>query len=374
VSEPEPRVHGIRARAYEIPTDGPEVDGTFAWDRTTLVLVEALAAGHSGIGFTYAPRAAAAVVSELLAPVVVGRDVLGVEESWTAMVRAVRNAGRPGLVGMAVSAVDIALWDLAARLRDVPLTSLWSERTEPTERLPSAPAVEIYGSGGFTSYDDHRLRDQLHGWLELGCSKVKIKIGEDWGGRSERDLDRIRVAQQAIGDEATLFVDANGAYTTHQACVVGSFLDMLGVTWFEEPVSSEDLEGLATVRDHVAADVAAGEYASDLAECVHLAPAVDCLQVDVTRCGGYTEWLRIAGDPRLADRDLSGHCAPHLTLPVAARTPRLRHLEYFHDHVRIERHLFDGCPDPVAGALVVPTGPGHGLAFRADVAQEYRVA
>jgi L-alanine-DL-glutamate epimerase-like enolase superfamily enzyme len=275
---------------------------------------------------------------------------------------------------MAVSAVDIALWDLAARLRDVPLTSLWSDRTEPGEGLPSAPAVEIYGSGGFTSYDDHRLREQVHGWLELGCSKVKIKIGEAWGSRSERDLDRVRVAQQAIGDEATLFVDANGGYSTHQACVVGSFLDMLGVTWFEEPVSSEDLEGLATVRDHVAADVAAGEYASDLADCVHLAPSVDCLQVDVTRCGGYTEWLRIAADPRLSGLDLSGHCAPHLTLPVAARTPRLRHLEYFHDHVRIERLLFDGCPDPVAGALAVPTGPGHGLTFRADAAAEYRVA
>lgn len=364
-----PPVVALEASAYTVPTDAAEADGTLAWDQTTLVLVQARAGNHTGIGYTYAPCAAAAVVTELLAPAVAGRDALDVEGSWSAMVRAVRNAGRPGLVGMAVSAVDIALWDLAARLQDLPLTDLWAEGAE----VQPSP-VTIYGSGGFTTYDDERLRRQLQGWLELGCRQAKIKIGESWGSRSERDLDRIHVAQQVLGDRATLFVDANGAYTVKQACVIGSFLDMLGVTWFEEPVSSEDHSGLATVRNHVRADVTAGEYASDLADCLHLAPHVDCLQLDVTRCGGYTEWRHIAGDQSMSAMELSGHCAPYVTLPVATLTPRLRHLEYFHDHVRLERLLFDGCPAPVDGVLCVPEGPGHGLTLRTLDAEEYRVA
>jgi L-alanine-DL-glutamate epimerase-like enolase superfamily enzyme len=361
----DPIVESVRASAYDVPTDGPEADGTLAWDHTTLVVVEVEGGGRTGTGWTYAPRAAVVVVQDLLAPVATGQSALAVEVAWEAMVRAVRNAGRPGLVGMALSAVDIALWDLAARLHDRPLTALWGE--------PATP-VEIYGSGGFTTYDDRRLREQLDGWLALGCDKVKIKIGESWGHETERDLDRVAATRRAVGDDVAVFVDANGGYDVEHANAVGSFLDTLGIAWFEEPVSCQDHDGLDRVRAHVRADVAAGEYGSDLASLVHLAPHVDCLQVDVTRCGGYTEWRRIAADPRLAGTDLSGHCAPFVSLPVAATTRRLRHVEYFHDHVRIANQLFDGCPEPANGRLPVPEGPGHGLAFRASDARALRVA
>jgi L-alanine-DL-glutamate epimerase-like enolase superfamily enzyme len=284
------------------------------------------------------------------------------------MVRAVRNAGRPGLVGMALSAVDVALWDLAGRLHEQPLPELWGATPVP---------VDLYGSGGFTSYDDDQLRTQVTGWFEAGFDKVKIKIGESWGSEVDRDLARTaqvrRLADQAGEGPAEVYVDANGGYRTKQACEVGARLDDLGVRWFEEPVSSDDHQGLDTVRAHVRADVAAGEYASDLAYALHLAPHVDCLQLDVTRCGGYTEWRRIAAHPELAPLELSGHCAPYLSLPVAAVTPRLRHVEYFHDHVRIERRFFDGCGDPHHGRLATPAAPGHGLAFRADDAQPLRV-
>lgn len=362
-----PTVTAVRASAYTVPTDAPEADGTLAWDQTTLVLVQAHAADQTGIGWTYAPSAAATVVEELLAPQVSGRDAYDVEAAWEAMVRAVRNAGRPGLVAMAISAVDIALWDLAARLQDQSVVSLWGTPVETVE------PVEVYGSGGFTTYTDTQLREQLDGWLDLGCDKVKIKIGESWGSRSERDLDRVALARHTVGDGVALFVDANGGYAANRAKVVGSFLDSLGVTWFEEPVSSDDHAGLAVVRDHVDADVAAGEYGYDLAYFRHLAPHVDCVQIDATRCGGYTEWRRIVDDPRLIDLPLSGHCAPYISLPVAATTARLRHVEYFHDHVRIERMFFDGATEPVAGRLAVADGPGHGLTFRTSDAQDFRV-
>jgi L-alanine-DL-glutamate epimerase-like enolase superfamily enzyme len=354
----------VEAVAYTVPTDAPEADGTFAWDSTTLVVVTVAAAGASGTGWTYAPAAATAVVDELLAPVVSGRDPFDVEGSWDAMLRAVRNAGRPGLVGMALSAVDIALWDLRGRLEGRTLADLWG--------VPASP-VAAYGSGGFTTYDDTRLRDQVAGWLDLGLRHVKIKIGESWGCNESRDLERAATTRAVVGDGVDVFVDANGAYAVDQACRVGRALDGLGVSWFEEPVSSDDVAGLDEVRSALRADVAAGEYGYDSAYLARMAGHVDCLQLDVTRCGGYTGWRRaVASLP--PGTQLSAHCAPYVTLPVAATTPGLRHVEWFHDHVRIAQHLVEECPDPVGGRLTPRDVPGHGLTLRSDVAKRFRVA
>jgi L-alanine-DL-glutamate epimerase-like enolase superfamily enzyme len=365
VTDPDPRIAEVTAAAYTVPTDRPEADGTLAWDSTTMVVVEARAADAVGTGWTWAPAAAAAVVRDLLAPVVRDRSALAPRDAQAAMVTAVRNAGRPGLVGMALSAVDIALWDLGARLLGLPLTSWWGAESRP---------VPVYGSGGFTTYPDDVLRTQLEGWVELGLPRVKIKIGESWGRCQRRDLARTALARRVVGDDVELYVDANGAYPVGQACRVGRALDGLGVGWFEEPVSSDDLAGLATVRAAVGADVAAGEYAATLADAARLVPVVDCLQIDVTRCGGYTEWFRIAALAAAHGLDVSAHCAPYLSAPVAAATPRFRHLEWFHDHVRIVRELVDGFTDPVDGALIPLDAPGHGLTLRPGAAERYRVA
>lgn len=365
MDQQDPRITAVEAAAYTVPTDQPEADGTLAWDSTTMVVVEARAGGATGIGWTWAPASAAQVVSDLLAPVVAGRSALAPRDAQSAMVDAVRNAGRVGLVGMAISAVDIALWDLAGKLLDRPLTDCWGAEPHP---------VPVYGSGGFTTYSEATLRDQLGGWVEAGIPRVKIKIGESRGRRTSRDLDRTRLAREVIGEDVALYVDANGGYSVGQARRVGGELDGLGVSWFEEPVTSDDVAGLAAVRAGVTADVTAGEYGYDLAGFARLVPAVDCLQVDVTRCGGYTEWFRIAALAAAHGLDVSAHCAPYLSVPVAAATPRLRHLEWFHDHVRIVRELVDGYTDPVDGALVPLRAPGHGLALRRAAAQRYRVA
>jgi L-alanine-DL-glutamate epimerase-like enolase superfamily enzyme len=366
-ADPDVPVTSVAASACTVPTDLPEADGTLTWDSTTLVLVRARAGESVGTGWTYAPAAGAAVVEQLLGPVVCGLDALAPAAAQLRMSRAVRNAGRSGLVAMAISAVDVALWDLAARLHGLPLTSLWG--------APYSNSVAVYGSGGFTSYDDDQLRRQLTAWVDLGLTRVKIKIGESWGRAERRDRSRVALTRDQVGDEVEVFVDANGGYDVGQACRVGKTLDELGVTWFEEPVSSEDLAGLRRVRESVAADVAAGEYGHVLAYFSTMAHgAVDCVQIDATRCGGYTEWLRAAGAVAGHQLDVSGHCAPYLTATVAAATPNLRHLEWFHDHVRIEQLLFEGARDPVDGRLSLVDGPGHGLTLREDVYDTYRVA
>jgi L-alanine-DL-glutamate epimerase-like enolase superfamily enzyme len=362
-----PQIKDIGTAIYVIPTDAPEADGTLSWDSTTLVLVTARAGGEEGIGWTYAAAAAASVVTDVLAGVIRGRSALDVTGASEAMARAVRNIGRPGVAATAISAVDVALWDLKARLLGLPVADLLGR---VHRHLPA------YGSGGFTSYDEQQTRDQLAGWVGPGgLTRVKIKIGESWGGNERRDLDRIALAREVIGPDAELYVDANGGYTTGQAVRIGRAMADHGVTWFEEPVSSQDLAGLALVRSAVAADVAAGEYSWSLADSARLieADAVDCLQLDVTRCGGITEFIRGAALAAAHNLQISAHCCPSLHAHAGAAVVNLRHIEYFHDHQRIEQLLFDGAVAVRDGVLTPdPASPGLGLRLRAADAERFR--
>ena len=363
----DPVVEDLDAAVYVVPTDAPEADGTLAWDKTTLVLVTARAGGQQGIGWSYTAAAAAPVVTGVLSPVVAGRSALDVAGANEAMTRALRNVGRPGIGAMALSAADIALWDLKGRLLGCAVSTLLGRARKK---------VPVYGSGGFTTYDQTRTREQLTGWVEKDrIPRVKIKIGESWGSNEARDLARVALAREVIGPDTELYVDANGGYSTGQAVRMAHQMDEFGVTWFEEPVSSQDLAGLAVIRQQVRPDVAAGEYSWTLADSARLldAGAVDCLQLDVTRCGGITEFLRGAALAAAHNVQVSGHCAPNLHAPVAAAVPNLRHLEYFHDHQRIERMFFDGALDPEGGVLAPDPGrPGLGLELRSADAERYR--
>ena len=155
---------------------------------------------------------------------------------------------------------------------------------------------------------------------------------------------------------------------------MGEAYDELGVVWFEEPLSCDDLAGLAGLRGRLRCDVAAGEYADSALYVQRMlaADAVDCLQVDVTRCAGYTEWLRCAAAAASHNREISAHCAPSLHAPVAAAVPNLRHVEWFADHARLEPLLVDGLPEVVDGALQLTGAPGHGMSLRAG-AERWRV-
>lgn len=360
------RIEKLRSYAFKIPTDRAEADGTFSWDATTLVLVEASGGGKVGTGYTYSSASIVSLINRELASIVNGHDALAPQAAWLAMQRAVRNLGRDGLAATAISAVDVALYDLKARLLELPLVRLLG-----SYRL----SVPIYGSGGFTTYSDAELTRQLSGWVsEQGCAFVKMKVG----AAPSRDPHRVEVARTAIGSGAALFVDANGAYPQKQALAFAESFAEQGVSWFEEPVSSDDLAGLHSICAHAPAgmDIAAGEYAytADYVRTMLASGAVDVQQADITRCGGVTGFLQVAALCEAFHIDLSGHCAPALHLHVACAAPRLRHLEWFHDHVRIEQMLFDGAPRPRRGAISPDlTHPGHGLAFKQADAARYAV-
>jgi L-alanine-DL-glutamate epimerase-like enolase superfamily enzyme len=356
-------VDRLDVAAYTVPTDEPESDGTAEWTSTTIVVVEAHGGGEVGLGYSYAPAATAQLLDELLVDVVAEPDALAVTRAWAAMGRAVRNAGRPGLASEAIAAVDTALWDLKARLVGLPLATLLDAVRD---------TVPVYGSGGFTSYSDERLTGQLGGWARDGLRWVKMKIGRE----PDRDLERVRLVRAAIGPDTGLFVDANGALTRKQALWFAERYAEEQVCWFEEPVSSDDLAGLRLLRDRAPAgmEIAAGEYGYTLGyfEQMLEAGAVDCLQADATRCEGITGLLRVAALCEARSLDLSAHCAPSIHVHPCCAVPRLRHLEYFHDHVRLESLLFDGVLEPVDGALRPDLSrPGNGLELKRVDAERY---
>ncbi len=359
------RVERVAVSAYIIPTDLPESDGTLQWDSTTLVLVELTAGGRQGIGYTYADTATARLIHDTLAGIVQGRSALDIPGAWQAMVHAIRNLGRPGIASMAIAAVDVALWDLKAKLLDLTLVALLGAVRQ---------GVAAYGSGGFTSYSLKQLHQQLGGWANQGLGMVKMKIGRD----PAADRERVRAARAAIGPDVQLFVDANAAYSRKQALAQAEDFAAVGGRWFEEPVSSDDLDGLRLLRDRAPAgmDIAAGEYGYDLVYFKRMlaAQAVDVLQADASRCAGITGFLRVGALCEAHLLPFSAHCAPSLHVAAGCALPQLRHLEYFHDHVRIERMLFDGAITPKKGVLYPDRPrPGLGLEFKHADAARYAV-
>jgi L-alanine-DL-glutamate epimerase-like enolase superfamily enzyme len=353
----------VAAAAYTVPTDAAEADGTLDWHETTLVVAHVEAAGQRGIGYTYSDATNAALIRDKLAKAITGRDAFDIPACLRQMQVHVRNLGRAGLAATAIAAVDAALWDLKAKLLSLPLARLLGmQRGE----------VAVYGSGGFTSYDDDKLREQLGGWVRRdGCRWVKMKIGRD----ARRDIERVEAAREAIG-KAGLFVDANGAYSRKQGLDLAARFADLGVLWFEEPVSSDDLEGLRMLRDRMPPqiEVAAGEYAYDLDYIRRMlgAGAVDVQQADASRCCGISGFLAAAVLCDAHHVDLSGHCAPTLHLHAACAARRFRHLEWFHDHVRIEHMLFDGAPAVRDGRIRPDLSRlGLGIEFKAADAARY---
>ena len=363
--EPVPKVERLETSAYTVPTETPEADGTLAWHETTLVLVRVSASGVTGLGYSFADVPTAHLIDAHLKKVVLGGNCLDISELWLGMARAIRNLGRPGICSMAISAVDNALWDLKARLLRLSVAELLGRAHQ---------SVAAYGSGGFTSYSDTQLRRQLGGWTEAGIKDVKMKIGT----HPAADIARVRSARQAIGPDAGLFVDANGAYDRKQALDKAAAFADFGVTWFEEPVSSDDLEGLRLIREHTPPGmrIAAGEYGYDSFYFRRMleAGAVDVLQADATRCAGITGFVTAGNLCAAFATPFSAHTAPSLHAHAACAVPSAINVEYFFDHYRIEQMFFDGALSPVSGMLHPDSSRhGFGLECKLPDMEKYKV-
>jgi len=361
----EAAIEGMEVSAFTVPTTSPEADGTLAWNETTIVVVRVQAAGAAGLGYTYASVSTAVLIDRMLRKVVMSSKAAEAGRTWQAMVRAVRNLGRPGIASMAIAAVDNALWDLKARILELSLVTLLGRVRE---------SITAYGSGGFTSYSPGELRRQLKGWATSGFAAVKMKVGSE----PSADLERVKAARKAIGSQVQLFVDANGAYSRKQALEKAEQYREQGVAWFEEPVSSDDLEGLRLARDRAPAgmEIAAGEYGYDSIYFRRMleAGAVDVLQADATRCAGVTGFLQADALCQAFGLPLSAHTAPTLHTHLCCACQAARNVEYFYDHARIEQMFFDGAVRAERGVLRPDLSrPGMGLEMKSRDVERYRV-
>lgn len=356
-------IESVEVSAYTIPTDAPEGDGTLLWDSTTLIVCEIRVLGQTGLGYTYGAAATAHAAHLLGSKCLVHQQPLDIPLLHTSMLQQARNDGSSGIASMAISALDIALWDLKAKVFGCSVLDLLGA---------ARSSVPAYGSGGFTTYSNQKLAAQLSGWAERGLKRVKMKIGQ----HPDADPERVRVAREAIGPEVELFVDANGAFNAREAIAFAEKVEQYRVTWFEEPVSSDNLDGLRRVRDRAPAamEIAAGEYGYDSLYFRRMleAESVDVLQLDATRCKGFTGLLEGAAIAASFEYPTSAHCAPSLHMHVCCAIPGVRHVEYFHDHARIEQMLFDGFIAPEQGELKPDRSrPGLGLEFKHQDAERY---
>lgn len=355
----------LRSRSYEVPTDRPESDGTLVWDATTMVVVTVT--GHDGVGgtgWTFGHQAAATLIDDKLAPIVLDAGSDDPRHLWPQLVGAVRNLGRQGIAALAISAIDTALWDRMAKQRGLSVAELLGRHHDD---------VAAYGSGGFCTDGPEQIAEQLGGWARDRFPAVKMKVAR----HPEQDAERLAAAREAIGDDVTLMVDANGAFPHQQARRWADRYAEWDVAWFEEPVTSDDLRSLSRLRSSVppGIEISAGEYGWDpwYFDSLLRAEAVDCPQADVTRCGGFTGFLQVAALIEGHHLDLSAHTAPLLSVHAGCATRRFRHLEWFHDHVRIGRRFFDGFPEPVRGRLATPDRPGLGVELKEADVEHYAI-
>ena len=360
------RIDKVDVSAYQIPTATErESDGTLVWDSTSVVVVQLSCGEHTGLGYTYCHPAAGEVIKSKLAELLREADPLMPQQVWAQMQVQVRQMGHAGIAAMAVSAVDVALWDLKAKLLDVCLADALPRYRE---------SVPVYGSGGFCNYTDDQLREQAQEWSAAGFRSMKIKVGRE----KSRDPGRIEIVRQAAVSEVELMVDGNGAYSLEEAVLwAGCFRDQ-GISYFEEPLSSQDLDGLAEVRRRAPAgmSIAAGEYGWNLPYFQRMldARAVHILQADVTRCGGISNMLRVDGLCKARNLRFSAHCAPAISAHACAAMETLVHVEYFFDHYRIESLLFDGTLNPGEGLLTPDRSrPGLGIEFKQADASRWEV-
>ncbi len=349
------KIKQVTASSYTVPTEKRESDGTLAWDSTTMIIVKAEGGGETGLGYSYTQKSVAQFINDKLAPLVQNANPLDIPVLWREMVAKCRNYGDSSLVMMGVAAVDNSLWDLKAKILGLPLVTLLGAARR---------SVPVYGSGGFTSYNLQELTGQLIGWRENNIFRMKMKIGR----HPEQDPGRIRAARLAIGDQAELFVDANGGYTVKQAMAISEILFDLGVTWFEEPVQHRDRSGLRFLRDHSppGLEITAGEYGFNLDYFFRLLTArtVDVLQADATRCS-LSVFMKTADLCQAHNIPFSSHTAPALHCHACCSLLPVRHMEYFHDHVRIEQMFFDGLPRLEQGELWPDLDrPGMGLVLK----------
>lgn len=351
------KITGIEATAFTVPHTRPIGSALGTYDGAGWIVVHVhTAEGPTGCGFTMGldTRGNAAVLACIehdLAPLAEGRDALAPEALWQAMWAPMKPRMRAGIGLQALSAIDIACWDIVAKSAGLPLNRLLGGYRQN---------VPVYGSGGWVTLDDGELVAECQAFAEQGITAYKIKIG------TKRDVERVALLRREMGDDFTLFVDANQRYIVREAVEMSHRLAEFGVGWLEEPVIADSVDDLAETARRSAVPIAAGENTylrwgfREMCE----RRAVSFLQPDAVRCGGVTEFMKAAHLADAFNVSLTSHLAHELHVSLVGASPAGYLVEYVN---LFDPGLFDGDFTVKDGHLRVPDSPGHGVAFNMDM-------
>lgn len=323
--------------------------------------------GLEGLGISAGHSAVQAVVEHTLKDVLIGQDPFDVEKLWNLMFWHVRGFGRKGVAFCAISALDIALWDLKAKALGLPLYKLLGPYTD---------SVPVYGSGGWTNFDESQLVEEQLGYVERGFRRIKMKVGKDFGTREDEDVKRLATVRKAVGDDVEIYVDANNGYYAKQAIRMSKVFEEFDVKWLEEPVLADDVEGLAAVARATTIPVATGEheYTKFGFKDLIARGGADIVQPDVGRVGGVTEWLKVAHLAHAFNLPVAPHSYQLIHLHVACATPNLKVVEYLGAVEQSDRVWYAEFAEPVNGMWSPdPTKLGLGLELNPDTVARNRV-
>jgi L-alanine-DL-glutamate epimerase-like enolase superfamily enzyme len=363
------RITDVTTTTLHLPQIAPAQDATMfrpASGQTSLFVHVRTDAGLEGLGMSEA-TGTRHVIEQTLRPLLLGRDPLEHERLWEEMFWAVRSYGRKGLALCALSAIDIALWDLKGKIFGAPLYRLLGPYTD---------AVPVYGSGGWTHLPEGELVREQAGFVERGFPRVKMKVGKAFGRAEEEDVRRVAAVRRTLGDGVTLYLDANGGYRAKQAIVLARRFEQYNVAWFEEPVHADDLAGLAEVRRDGPLPVATGEheYTKFGFKALLTQGAADIVQPDVARVGGVTEWLKIAHLAAAFNLPVAPHAVSLVHLHLACCTPNLAVVEILGVQQEADRIWYTEIPEPAGGLWSpFPDRPGLGLALDPHAVARYAV-
>jgi L-alanine-DL-glutamate epimerase-like enolase superfamily enzyme len=328
-----------------------------------LLMVEVQTAGGIvGMGYLHLLAAGLQTIKtcleEVMVPRILGRDATAVEAIWRDLWGATRTTGRGGITTMALSAIDIALWDAVGKRADLPLHRLWGHYRS---------RIEAYGSGCYRgSGGDGMIRKARH-YVDAGFKAIKMQVAHVHDLAT--DLENVRRMREAVGPDVEIMIDVNQGWTADTAILMGRKFEQYGIYWLEEPVVAEDFAGYFRVAEKLDMRVVGGEThftRYDMRPFLEH-PGVPILQPDPMR-GGLTELRKLA---TLADSwgmTIAPHLFPELNVHVLASIPNGSWIE----QMGLLDDLWAEKLDVVDGAVTAPERPGHGLAFRPEILAQFR--
>ena len=360
-------IRQVDSKYYRLPLSHPMTDATHGvmTDFEVVIVKLELECGRAGHGYTYTIGRGGAAINALiecdLKPILLGADVHRIEQTWERMWRCMHYVGRGGLVSFAMSAVDIALWDLRGQVKGVPLWKMLGGYS---------PEVRAYAGGIDLHLGPDELVEQTRCNVEAGFRAIKIKVGRD---RLSEDVERVCAVRDYIGPDMPLMVDANMRWTVEQAiCAARKFRD-IGVFWFEEPTIPDDYKGMARIATEGGLPIAAGENLHTIYEFRHTIEEgrIAFPEPDVSNIGGITNWMRVAKLAYAHNLPVTSHGVHELHLHLLAAIPNASLLEVH--SFGLERFITNA-PRLENGVMRAPAAPGHGVQFDWERLREYQVS